>query len=837
MRRNRIGVIGALALVCIGAWIAMLLQDGEEIGVSPPVLNAEVDDQLEGVTLEGEEVAETQAGIEHVPFEVEEPEAAPESAQPKPEPLPGEAVITGRVLRADGTPAVGALAQMHGWGANNGRIMRYGKPKDFEQPQANTDAQGRFEIRFVPPQAFQFTLDVSLEGFAAVSWRWSRIQLGERKRLGDIELPEAGIIVGRVVNPKGEPVLLPWQIYAESKKLTSGGGRDGSRVSVPSNRETGTFRLEGVRVGPAELKAYARIINWIDGPTVEVKAGEEAVVEIVYDGPDVSRRIAVTPFPQLFYTYQPAAESIVLMRGGTRVATAVKVPGSAQTYAFDDLQPDVYTVVIEDDHFVTWEKAGVRPGEQVSARLTGSAAVQLTVLDSEGEPIPSAGVRIQLRSSRSWPNTFQLLEPGKPWPEDGLFSGIPPSDSTIYVSAEGHAETQCDVDGLKSGEVRSQTLRLSRGATIHGVLKRTDGTGVAGATVNLRPAKAPPGARGASKVIEYVTDAAGAFRFDQVADGQWMAEASLNDLVSASAACEVKDGVCDPVSIELPSTGNLRLTAVVPDGASAEGLEIKVTSSDQPTDRHFEAPYIQVEFPADGVLLLRDLPVGKAAVALMTPPTGRAGASMVVGRGPESIVQGTFEIEAGATLENALNLRAVYPATVRVRAHPVGLAPGAVGIALTCERGPFEKGQRHGHLDAEGQCVVDDVYPGTWSVTMHGTEQGSWTLDTGRRITVEAGGVHDLVVDVEVITATLSVVDDATGEPVSSRFYWRDAESEGGGWFHTDRKGQVRLTLPRGRFVLYRPRWRQDSVLDGEHAFVWPLEERQANELRIRVEK
>jgi hypothetical protein len=60
-------------------------------------------------------------------------------------------------------------------------------------------------------------------------------------------------------------------------------GKDQTRVSAQLDPSTGRFRLEGLPPGPARLKAYLRIANWIDGPVVEVVTGEEVEGTLVLD--------------------------------------------------------------------------------------------------------------------------------------------------------------------------------------------------------------------------------------------------------------------------------------------------------------------------------------------------------------------------------------------------------------------------------------------------------------------------------------------------------------------------------------------------------------------------
>ena len=102
--------------------------------------------------------------------------------------------MRGGVLFAGDRPALDATVLIRGFVANTDRQIQFGVPENGVDPTGKSGEDGRFEVRFDPPRAYQFLVDVHLPGFAEESWRWSELEPNEVRGLGDILLRPTGSI-------------------------------------------------------------------------------------------------------------------------------------------------------------------------------------------------------------------------------------------------------------------------------------------------------------------------------------------------------------------------------------------------------------------------------------------------------------------------------------------------------------------------------------------------------------------------------------------------------------------------------------------------------------------
>lgn len=725
------------------------------------------------------------------------------------------AEVRGRFLLPGGAPAAGAAVGIHGWRANSDRVRKFGRPTDYEDPSTMTDHEGRFSIRFDPPQAYQFTLDAKVGGCSEESWRWSRIETGAVVDVGTVTFKSAGTIVGSIVDSSGNPVAGRWRVYADAVQQSGMEGKDQTRVAAPYDPTTGRFRLDGLPAGPTRLKAYLRIANWIDGPVVQVVDGQEVEATIVYDGPDNSRRIVVVTFTRPFFTLDVEGPSIHLSAPGVGIRDAIHIQGSSQSYAFDEMSPGSYTIEIDDPRFQPWSRSGVKPGVSVDAMLKGNAGVQLEVVDGRsGEPIEEYVLDVRLDDSNSRPNVFRIREAGKEAPAAGLYDGLVPVPQTLLIEAEGFAAAERPVPELQPFETRALRIELFPGVRLGGVVYEADRrTPVPGARVWLVPPGGEPrtGSFGESETFqrETRTDDTGRFELAEVPAGTYSLLADANAwLVGRIEELEVvtAEDRSDLVVV-LPPSASLRGRLIAPAGESFQDLRLTASPSAEPAFDDFSVLYrrgFSLALDGAGQFTTGPLPPGELVLSLRGPEVRLpSGFSSGFGTSGPTVEIARLELRAGEILQREFDLRDRWPGAIRFDVRRNGQpAPGVV--VEVAESDPERQGRSGATTEPDGTATVRFLFPGDYSVSARSVE-GTWAQQVPGVVHVWPSETATCSIEIVLVRGTVHVVEEHTGAPMANQELL--IELEGAGRAHratTDAEGRLELELPPGSYTIAR---------------------------------
>jgi hypothetical protein len=386
--------------------------------------------------------------------------------------------------------------------------------------------------------------------------------------------------------------------------------------------------------------------------------------------------------------------------GGSR--TALMIERSSQHYSFDDLEPGSYSVQIDDPRFLPWRKDGVAPGTRVSARLEGSSAVQLAVVDAQsGEPVPRFALDVRFDDANFRPNVFRVLEEAKDPPDGGVFRGLIPRDQTLVVSAQGYAPCEVAVPGLAPQETRAVVARLSRGATLACVV-RWAGTGAPAPAVQVRatPKRDTKAARvyasdEAKNALSSRTDASGRALVAAVRAGTWVVEAFASPLLRVEREITVAGEGNQDVILELPAAAWLAGRVIGPEGASYDGLALVAMPIGQersPARAWRMSRDAAVGLAADGSFRTPELPAGKANVSLRLPdahvPTSFSGSAGLSGG---QIDLGQIDLPPGETRCD-FDLRENFPGAIEVVARLNGALAAGVVVQATSVDPPGRTG-------------------------------------------------------------------------------------------------------------------------------------------------
>lgn len=784
------------------------------------------------------------------------PQAAPSEAPVAPSTL---AELRGRFLLPDGRPASGVALRVRGWEANSGRVMKHSRPREWVNPQATTDSDGRFSICFDPPLAYQFTLDATLAGHAEVSWRWSSLPPREVTDVGEITLQLAGRVRGRVVDTRGAAVAGDWHVYGEMLIGDHGEGRDATRISAQADPVTGEFVLEGLPPGPAQLKLYSRIANWIDGPRVELRAGEELTADIVYDGPDNSRRIVVVTFHKPFHVFSNPVSGSIVLHGAGEERVAKKLAGSSQSWSFEDLEPGAYDIEIRDPLFEPWRQSGVRTGTSVNAQLRANGAVQLTVVGADRSMIEDYRLRLSFPQETSTPdgmnftfspNEFELRAAGAPRPEGGVWRGMIPAgvamDSpfahmegfegrkldrvsprafVLHVDAPGQGTGQARVEGLGVGETRLVIVQLTNPAAIAGRI-----TGVSADSrddISIVLVDERVGIDGATEFVEGVdgmfedlyfrsethTDTQGRFSFTRLQPGDYTLVARFHhDFTVAREGLSLKSGETLEIELDAGSFGAIEGRVLAHTGdlenawVEALGAGFYDPFAGGWSTFDGEAPP-RARVDAQGRFHVSPLRPAIYGLSLHHSPTP-------LGRDRK---QWHSRFTAGLPL-GAVTIMGPHVAKVefdhmqrrRGVIHCTAIVDGQPAIGWRVEA-RFESADSvansratHAITGPDGVAHLELLEPGAWRVGLVEGER-KWSSWIAPPRELAPGGELTLQLDVALHSARVLVLDAQTGQPRAKQSV-RWGNGGGSAKLTTDANGELELALPVGSYTASRNR-------------------------------
>jgi hypothetical protein len=490
MRFHRVLLTVLVALAAIGiAWLAELelRPTRASAPVPSPVAGAvpREADALEPGSPDAREIPEPR------PAEHEAESAARNAAHPS-------ATVRARCLEENGLPIAGA-----GMEGDGGRV------------EATSGADGRIEGRIRLWTELGGTMAILLRERFHVKQRFSRVlRPDELCDLGDVVMPPAGCILGRVLDERGGLVAKA-PVWSSRLPFAEWSSRQESDASWSPTGEDGSFTLEGVPCGTTRVAARARGYAPAERSPLAVLAGQELRgIEIVLserrqegDAGFVVRILKPTgePLPTAKLAYD-IREGTAQSSGnanvdgqGTRTLHCGSA-GSVNARAYDP--SGLYAAACAYDVPVTQGSLELRLGE--------TRPRTLLVTDEQGEPVERYGFRTLQEPE------WRPLAGRVPTDEHGLLrcsltggsiEKFPESDAERQVHAAGRAELhvpplpfviQVDAPEFMLAQI-GPLVPESLEAEVHVALQRlpgvrglvtADGKPVAGAWVEMRSATA-----------------------------------------------------------------------------------------------------------------------------------------------------------------------------------------------------------------------------------------------------------------------------------------------------------------------------------------------------------
>jgi hypothetical protein len=265
-----------------------------------------------------------------------------------------------------------------------------------------------------------------------------------------------GTIVVRVVDARHRPLPEQWEIVGYELQPSSRAGH----ITRERDLSTGTFRLDGLGEGNYELSASCPMAGSVSGPALHLRDGTTVQCEIVYDGPDLSRRIAVHTDTARVYFPASDIRSVSLITAASAEHRLPKVLPHQDTFVFDDLPDGEHLVEIDDPRFSKWISPPIAPGTEVHVKLFGSSAIELDVWDATFAcPAKVFSVSTVMKDIAG---PLTLVKEGDELPPDGVLRGLFPGTLRIVVAKPGYRAADLAVLDLLPGETRRVRTELVR---------------------------------------------------------------------------------------------------------------------------------------------------------------------------------------------------------------------------------------------------------------------------------------------------------------------------------------------------------------------------------------
>ncbi len=773
---------------------------------------------------------------------------------------PRRVLIRGRALDPDGRPVEGGRVRLDLTFCDLrdlGAILaaprsRGGNPVRTQGcAGGRVDAGGLFEMWYVPEaQGTGHLLSVwtGNEAGDAQAWYCPEIEPGSTLDLGDLPLHWLGHVEGRVVDRDGERMRSRGSLRVLAQSLAATGIDEVGILRSVTVWSWGHFGMS-LPAGPARLLLIDRSDRLAGQAYVEVEAGENVRAEIVYRGSEVQQQVWVATSSTLGPPALLRPDSIRVHGSGTIAVRPDPDPEGherSSLFIFSGLSGGPYRVEIDEPGYEPWSVDGPFPGGPiVHARLRGSSAIELWVGDAlTGLPVEPFSARA-VSSTAGGASASPSTDPEGSEDGPAIIDELTPGDWELSVSAPGYVRARQTVPQLLSNEVRRVGVSLSKGSTAAGtVVDHTGRRPVAGVTVELKPW----GHSGSGRTCR--TDDFGRFAFERIPSGSHALSAGFGPDSRASLRIDVA-GERHIVGLRLllPRTQCAVGRVLAPEGSPLEGLVVMASAAPpgagpaggyseaeraelmREFEEHdledldpewrrqaqeFRSLMLRAEGPEDGPRRIRlegavgaggrfqigPLPPGRAMLTLRLPsplpelegdPRGGGRGLFVPG-----ILQ-SVDISVGRNSRADIELGDRAPGLLLARVR--GPEP-VVGVVVEC-LDPMGELVMAALTDSGGRARIPMIV-GEWRVAVRTVDCG-WRVGLLDPVRVASAKTAEVPIALELATATLRVLDEATGEPLSgTELVWWDPRSGQRISARTGAAGQLTLTLPPGSYSFER---------------------------------
>jgi large repetitive protein len=377
--------------------------------------------------------------------------------------------IRGRVL-VDGKPAAGVAVAVLPFEDGFATARREARREDLPKALASATSRPDGTFAAVAPSAVGTAVRLAFSGATTAPWVLESLLDAGGEDAGDVRLPRAAALAGRVVDERGGPVV------GATMTLWPGGGRRSQDASagsgVPQSTTTGpdgTFRFEAAGEEGNRLRVEAQAFATQERQPVRAGALPRPMVLVLGQ----VLRGTVT----LADRRTPAPGALVRFEGRTQTTRWVETRPDG-TFLLDGAPREAGSLVADGGDRGR-ASAALSPGsaEPVTIGLAPTATLSGRVVDAaDAKALP--GIRIVARGQGG-----EFIARSGP---DGRYSirGLSPQSYQLTAEDDRFVPWSRTVR-VAAGQSETQDVPLARGATLVGRVMDEEGRPIEGALVQV----------------------------------------------------------------------------------------------------------------------------------------------------------------------------------------------------------------------------------------------------------------------------------------------------------------------------------------------------------------
>lgn len=624
-------------------------------------------------------------------------------------------------------------------------------------------------------------------------------------------------VTGHLETSAGELIVDGWTVFGDGPALDepTGSSRSSSRV----DSETGLFRLGPFSAGLVRVRASDREGRRIPPQAILARDAEDTYCVLAQKGHAPENQLLINircdGIPA-FRLKDLDRAPVLVDADGQVLGTLKRSMTGLDDWIAEPVDCSEHVVEVRHPAFQPLRVEGLHPGPKHSLRVVGASALELSVLDQDGEPLLNYSLALQYEGVGRG-GSLALSTKDGPGPPGGKVTGLVPGNLTVALQAPWGQRMQVPVESLGAGETRQVEVTFFAPTDLEVLVHDAGGQPAPGVEVHYVHGELADLyiQNGISKSLPWaparslVTDSLGRAIVPQARPGTWTFRALVSQFAFADLVIEHGREQEASHAIALPAVGVVQGTFTADSEIDWTELSL-LPRMPGDLDPNFRARKLGVRLPRvnkDGSFLIEGAPQGAVVLELYADGGGR-------------------ELVLRKKAFRRIDLE-VGPQGCHVVEHIEGPTQTAIALSLRLSDDSLagvhvqaieESGDpRDAHdlqeftgkslaLNADGSVLIDGLRPIWPHRLLILNEEAGW-LGFGREVrAIEPGETHSMRVFLDLVTHRIQLLGSDDRPLVETEVGWACR-----GWTSpscrgiTDGAGMLEVTLPIDSYEFFLP--------------------------------